>query len=63
MPRLDTRVELGLEIAMRHAKRGYAMPHLTIAEFCGCSKQYIYKVERRALQKLRAAHNKRKLTD
>lgn len=58
-----TGVDLGLELAMRHGRRGYSMPHRTIADFCECSKSYIYLVEMTALKKLRAAYHTRKLTD
>ncbi|MGH8021384.1 MAG: hypothetical protein ACREIA_24510 [Opitutaceae bacterium] len=37
-----TRVALGLELAMRHARRGVPMPQGVIAIFCGCTETAIY---------------------
>ena len=49
------RFDLGLEIARWHAEPGKPMSQTMLAEFCGCTYQYIYLIERRALRKLRRA--------
>jgi len=47
------RIDLGLELLMRHLHLGYQCTHEEIARWCGCSNGLILEIERRALRKLR----------
>lgn len=49
------RFDLGLAIAACHATPGEPMSSEQLAEFCGCSHQYMWQVEKQALRKLRKA--------
>lgn len=45
-------VNLGLELAMRHATPGMRMTRKDIASFCGCRVSAIEQMEQKALHKL-----------
>lgn len=47
------RVDLGLELAMMHAKPGVPMTQEALAEFLGVTKQAVSLMERSALRKMR----------
>jgi hypothetical protein len=47
------RINLGIELLMRHLRLGYCCTYDEIAAFCGCSNGRIMQIERRALIKLR----------
>jgi len=49
------RFDLGLAIAACYAEPGVPMSCEQLAEFCGCSHQYMWQVEKKALRKLRKA--------
>lgn len=46
-------VDLGLAIAECHARRGYSMPHETIAAFTGLTMQRVHQIEDGALRRIR----------
>jgi hypothetical protein len=50
---IDERIDLGLALAMHHAKPGVPLTYREIAAWCGCSWQKIWVIEHKALQKLR----------
>lgn len=47
------RINLGLDLAARHAKPKQPMSASEIAAWCGCSKQRISAIEASAMKKLR----------
>jgi hypothetical protein len=49
------RFDLGLAVAALHATPGVPMTTEQLADFCGCSHQYMWQVEKKALRKLRKA--------
>ena len=56
-PREPAQVELGLSILCSFAEYDDTLTALEIAEVCGCSRQYINNIEKRALEKLAAMVN------
>lgn len=46
------RIDIGLELAMNHCEPNIGLSIADIATFCGCSRQYIGKIERSALRKI-----------
>lgn len=55
MPKLTRarRIDLGLALLATRGERGRRRTIREIAAWCGCSPSYTYKLERRALRKLK----------
>lgn len=54
-------IDLGLELAARHSKRGRGMSRENLAIFCNCKPVDIERVERGAMFKLRLIDSLRAL--
>jgi hypothetical protein len=56
-------IDLGLAVAELHAVRGHGMSHAAIARYCACSWQAIYRIEQRALRRLRWSASRHTISD
>lgn len=45
-------IDVGLSVLCAVTPPGYTWTHKEIAEFCGCSWQYIFQLEKSAIEKL-----------
>lgn len=55
MAKRNGEIDLGLAVLRAIVPPGAVLSHEVIAAACGCSKQYILKLERSAIRKLRRA--------
>lgn len=51
-------LDLMLEIFLSIAEPGKRYTQAQIAEVCGCSRGLIYLIEKKAIEKMRRAHNR-----
>lgn len=49
----NTDIDIALTLICRYLRRGEVMTIEAIAEACGCSRQYIANIEKKAIKKLR----------
>ena len=50
---MKSSIDLGLAISALHSQKGVPRTADDIAEYCGCSRQRIEQIEKRALRKIR----------
>jgi ribosome-binding protein aMBF1 (putative translation factor) len=58
---MEDNVDIGLSIALRHARRGQEMSHTQLAAFCNCAPATIARIEQQALLKMRLHDSIREL--
>jgi DNA-directed RNA polymerase sigma subunit (sigma70/sigma32) len=51
---MKSSIDLGLAISAHHSTLGVPRTSDSIAAYCGCSRQRIEQIEKRALRKVRA---------
>ena len=56
-----TDIDIGLAALCKYAPRNYTLKLGDIADVCGCSRQRIEYIQRRALAKLKANHKMRQI--
>ncbi|MFS1703780.1 sigma factor-like helix-turn-helix DNA-binding protein [Alteromonas sp. AMM-1] len=52
-------IDIGLAALCKYAEYGQTLTHQEIADVCGCTRSFIYKIEQKALRKFRHLAAKR----